>query len=61
MSQFSPLSIGVDLVAVFIVVMILSRVFGGPKVDYIQCPYCQKTMQKGRRRCPFCNEEIVKY
>ena len=45
MSQFSPLSIGVALVAVFIVVMILSRVFGGPKVDYIQCPSCQKTMQ----------------
>jgi len=61
MSQFSPLSIGVALVAVFIVVMILSRIFGGPQVDYIQCPYCQKTMQKGRRRCPFCNEEIVKY
>ena len=61
MSQFSPLSIGVALVAVFIVVMILSRIFGGPRVDYIQCPYCQKTMQKGRRRCPFCNEEIVKY
>ena len=61
MSQFSPLSIAVALLAVFIVVMVLSRVFGGPKVDYIRCPYCQKTMQKGRRRCPFCNEEIVKY
>jgi hypothetical protein len=32
-----------------------------PTVEQVTCPSCQRTMDKGRRHCPFCKEELVKY
>lgn len=31
------------------------------KIDEIICPNCQRVMDRGRRNCPFCKEELVKY
>jgi hypothetical protein len=31
------------------------------KIDQIMCPNCQRVMDRGRRNCPFCKEELVKY
>lgn len=62
MLGFSPLALGVAVLAVIVVVSVLSHLLAPkPKADWMQCPYCQKTLQKGRRKCPFCNETIVKY
>lgn len=30
-------------------------------IDQIICPNCQRVMDRGRRNCPFCKEELVKY
>jgi len=32
-----------------------------PKFATIECPGCGKSLQKGRRNCPFCKTELVKY
>jgi hypothetical protein len=32
-----------------------------PKVDQVTCPNCQRRMDRGRRHCPYCKEELVKY
>ena len=32
-----------------------------PKFATIVCPGCGKSLQKGRRNCPFCKTELVKY
>src|SRR5262249_28902533 len=29
--------------------------------EQINCPNCQRSMDRGRRHCPFCKEELVKY
>jgi hypothetical protein len=31
------------------------------KVDQIMCPNCGRVMDVGRRNCPYCKEELVKY
>src|SRR5262245_17606925 len=31
------------------------------QVEQITCPNCQRTMDSGRRHCPYCKEELVSY
>jgi len=62
MLGFSPISIAVAVAAVVIVVLLLSRLWGADRSrDWMSCPECQKAIQKGRRYCPFCNAEVIKY
>jgi len=37
------------------------RSYRPPLKNTMECPSCGKTLQKGRRNCPFCKEELVKY
>ncbi|MFL6299267.1 MAG: hypothetical protein ACJ71N_01510 [Terriglobales bacterium] len=32
-----------------------------PMANKMVCPNCNKILQKGRRSCPFCNEQLVHY
>lgn len=62
MLGFSPLALGVALAASVIVVLLLSYLWGPDRSrDWTVCPECQKAIQKGRRYCPFCKAEIIKY
>jgi hypothetical protein len=62
MLGFSPLALVVALIAVVIVVLLLSYLWSPDrKRDWTSCPECQKAIQKGRRYCPFCNAEVIKY
>jgi hypothetical protein len=62
MGGFSPIALAVAAVAVVIVVIVLSRLLGPKdKDDWMECPSCQKTLQKGRRFCPFCKEKLTNY
>jgi predicted amidophosphoribosyltransferase len=62
MLGFSPLALGVALAAVVVVVLLLSYLWGPDrKRDWTVCPECQKAIQKGRRYCPFCKAEVIKY
>jgi predicted amidophosphoribosyltransferase len=62
MGGFSPIALAVAAVAVVIVVIVLARLLGPKdKADWMECPSCQKTLQKGRRFCPFCKEKLTNY
>jgi predicted amidophosphoribosyltransferase len=54
-----------DLIAAAVLLAILAlvvrRLFRGRKKTYVQCPGCQKFLQPGRRHCPYCKQELVKY
>jgi predicted amidophosphoribosyltransferase len=54
-----------DLIAAAVFLAILAlvvrRLFFGKKKNYVQCPGCQKFLQPGRRHCPYCKQELVKY
>lgn len=39
----------------------LWRIATRRQVEQIICPNCQRSMDRGRRNCPFCKEELVKY
>jgi hypothetical protein len=32
-----------------------------PMLNIMVCPNCGKTIQKGRRDCPFCKEQLIHY
>jgi hypothetical protein len=32
-----------------------------PPIEQITCPNCQRSMDRGRRHCPYCKEELVRY
>ena len=32
-----------------------------PLKKSVVCPNCNKLLEKGRRSCPFCNEQLVHY
>ena len=32
-----------------------------PTLKITVCPNCKKTLEKGRRNCPFCKEELIHY
>jgi hypothetical protein len=32
-----------------------------PMLNIMVCPGCGKTIQKGRRDCPFCKEQLIHY
>jgi hypothetical protein len=32
-----------------------------PIVKITVCPNCKKTLEKGRRDCPFCKEQLIHY
>ena len=32
-----------------------------PSVKITVCPNCKKALEKGRRNCPHCNEQLVHY
>jgi predicted amidophosphoribosyltransferase len=61
MFGMSPIALSVAAVVVIAVVYFLSKKFGQPKVEMITCPNCNKTMEKGRRFCPFCKEKLTNY
>ena len=62
MGGFSPVSLAVAAAAVIIVVWVLARLLAPKdKADWMECPTCQKTLQKGRRFCPFCKEKLTNY
>ena len=62
MLGFSPIALAVATIVVVIVVIVLSRLLGGKdRADWMECPSCQKTLQKGRRFCPFCKEKLTNY
>ena len=37
------------------------RSYKPPLTNTMECPSCGKVLEKGRRNCPFCKSELVKY
>jgi predicted amidophosphoribosyltransferase len=52
---------GVSLACIFVGGLPLWRGRRRFTREQITCPNCQRTMDKGRRHCPYCKEELVKY
>lgn len=52
---------GVGFACVFVGSMPLLLSARRPKGEQVTCPNCQRSMDRGRRHCPFCKEELVKY
>ena len=52
---------GASLACIFVGGMPLWRDAHRLRVDQILCPNCQRSMDRGRRFCPFCKEELVRY
>ena len=45
----------------FIAGYIIFRSYRRPMANTIVCPSCNKLLQKGRRNCPFCKEQLIHY
>jgi hypothetical protein len=45
----------------FITGYMVFRSYRKPLMNIMVCPGCGKTIQKGRRNCPFCKEELIHY
>jgi branched-subunit amino acid ABC-type transport system permease component len=48
-------------VLLVIIGMVVFRSYRPPLKNIMVCPNCGKTIQKGRRNCPFCKEELIHY
>ena len=46
---------------VFIVGYVVFRSYRPPLKNTMVCPSCGKMLQKGRRSCPFCKEQLIHY
>jgi Protein of unknown function (DUF3592) len=51
----------VSLACIFVGGLPLWRDATRRQVEQITCPNCQRSMDRGRRHCPFCKEELVRY
>lgn len=57
-----PLMLAIaSLACLFVGGLPLWRVATRRQVEQITCPNCQRSMDRGRRNCPYCKEELVKY
>ena len=45
----------------FIVGYSVFRSYRRPMANTMVCPSCKKILQKGRRNCPFCKEQLIHY
>ena len=62
-SFFSSLTPAQWIIVAIVLIAIVSGLkrLGRKRIEQITCPSCQKTMDRGRRVCPFCKEPLVKY
>jgi hypothetical protein len=52
---------GVCGAAVFMVGYSIFHSYKPPVKKSVVCPNCNKLLEKGRRNCPHCNEQLVHY
>ena len=45
----------------FVVGYAVFRSYRPPVANTMVCPNCSKILQKGRRNCPFCKEQLIHY
>ena len=46
---------------VFLIGYSVFRSYRPPPKKTLVCPNCNKLLEKGRRSCPYCNEQLVHY
>jgi branched-subunit amino acid ABC-type transport system permease component len=45
----------------FVIGYAVFRSYRPPMANTMVCPSCAKILQKGRRNCPFCKEQLIHY